>query len=180
MKEQIRPLYSELQGYLSQAPENDGGSLHEESTWGQFHTTIDELNNISGKDYNKFKVQPQPMASGRGSYVLVSQYRTKLSGLISRLYGEYFSDESAPFSGMPSTVITQNQHQSQNVQILLEIQSIIDQKLAETKDETEKSFLQKIKTKLSSVKSVGELISLILSTGTALGLTLEQIYKLFK
>lgn len=181
MKEQVRPLYSELQGYLSQAPGEASRQteFYEESNWGAFHSTISELNTLTGKNYDKFKVTPLH-AGGGSQFVRVTEYRTKLSGLISRLHGEYFSDEREPFSGMPSTIITQTQNQSQNIQILLEIQSVIDKNLTTVEDPTEKSFLQKIKDSLSSVKNITELLNLILATGSSMGLTVEQISKLFK
>jgi len=180
MKEEVRPLYNELQGYLSQAPSETSREteLFEESIWGQFHTTISELNTLTGKNYDKFRVKP--LEGGRSQFVRVSEYRTKLGGLISRLYGEYFGDEPAPFSGMPSTIVTQYQHQSQNVQILLEIQGSIDKILPMVESQTERSFLQKIKGSLSSVRNIRELLNLILTTGSSMGLTLEQISKLFK
>lgn len=181
MKDKIRPLYSELQGYLSQTPDYSSNQteIYEESTWSQFHSTIDELNQVSGKSYDKFKVVSLN-AHGGGAFVRIMEYRTKLGGIISRLHAEYFNDEPAPFSGMPSTIIQQNQNQSQNIQVLLEIQSLIDKKLSDTTDVVEKSFLQRIKDSLASVKSVNDLLGLILSTGSSVGLTLEQITRLFK
>ena len=83
---------------------------------------------------------------------------------------------------MPSTVI--NQHQSQNqtthVQILLDFQSKIDEKIKEHADGSkEKTFLEKIKGALSKVGNVTELFTLILRTGKDMGLTLNDIFKLF-
>jgi len=183
MKNDIRPLYYELQGYLSQSPSFDNKNepiLYEESMWGQFHTTINELNQTTGKNYDKFKITP--LRGDFGPFVRISEYRSKLGGLISRLHGEYFNDEPAPFSGMPNTIIQQNQQQTQStqIQILLEIQSIIDKNLEKTVDPIEKSFLEKIKSSLSLAKSVPELMSLILSTGSSLGMTIDQVLKFFK
>jgi len=117
----------------------------------------------------------------RNRFVLT--YRNKLGGLIARLHGEYFSDEPAPFSGMPNTVINQTQQQSQNfqVQMLLEMQSKIDEKIPELKEGTkEKSFLDKIKSSLPSIKNTTELVSLVLKTGKDFGLTVEQILNILK
>jgi hypothetical protein len=82
------------------------------------------LNNVSNEDYNRFKLR-------KGGWTDSLTYRTKVSGLISRLHGQYFSDEVAPFSGMPSTVITQTQHQSQllQVQMLPDFQDRITEKI---------------------------------------------------
>ena len=114
MKEQVRPIYSELQGYLSQAPARDKGLIFEASIWEQHNQTIDELNTVTGKNYDRYKVEVRSIDWNRTMRrVIDSQsYRIKLGGLVSRLHGEYFSDEPPPFSGMPSTVITQ--HQIQN------------------------------------------------------------------
>lgn len=184
MKEQIRPIYSELQGYLSQAPAGDKGLIFESSIWEQHNQTIDELNNVSGENYNRYKVEVKSIDwNGTMRRVINSQsYRIKLGGLISRLHGKYFSDEPPPFSGMPSTVITQHQIQNQSVhvQILLDIQSKIDEKLREHKEDSkEKTFLEKIKGSLSRVGDIVELVGLILRTGKELGLSIEQVLKMF-
>jgi len=187
MKEKIRPIYSELQGYLSQAPKLE--SLLDRSSdsvlWTQVNNAINELNSVSGKNYDNFKINPEFMnQSGMVShqYVKISAYRSKLGGLIARLHAEYFADEIVPFSGMPSTVITQQQTQSQvtYVQILLDIQSKIDEKLRGYKEgSNEKNFLEKVKDSLSKVGNIVELLALILRTGKEFGLTIEQVLKLF-
>jgi len=181
-KEKIRPIYSELQGYLSQAPKPEDVYIDDLSLWNQYNETIDELNEISGKDYNRFQTKEEDITKGDGYRSLkVSIYRNKLGGLIARLYGEYFSNEPAPFSGMPNTVINQTQQQSQNFQVLFEMRSKIDEKIPEFKEGTkEKSFLDKIKSSLSSIKNTTELFTLILKTGKDSGLTVEQILNILK
>jgi len=188
MKDKIRPIYSELQGYLSQAPKLesplDGSS--DKTPWTQVNNTIDELNSISGKNYDSFKLNPEFM-NQKGMiphyFIKISAYRSKLAGLIARLHGEYFSDEPAPFSGMPSTIITQTQQQSQSfqVQMLLEIRSKIDEKIPKfDKDSKERGFLEKVKGSLASVRNVAELILLLLKTGKDIGLTVDQILNILK
>ena len=185
MKQKIRPIYNELQGYLSQAPNVEKkGLVFEPSIWEQHNETIDELNEASSKDYNRYKVEAKSI-DWNGSFkptMNTQAYRTKLSGLIFRLHGEYFSNEQPPFSEIPSTVITQNQMQSQNifVQVLLEFQSKIDEKLNEYKEDSkEKSFLEKLKSSLSSTSNIFDLLKLTLKIGTEIGLTMNQIIKLF-
>jgi hypothetical protein len=180
-KETIRPIYSELQGYLSQAPKTMDRTdrsvrMAYRRILEQLNNTIDRLNEVSGEDYSRFKVElegePNPLP-----------YRTKLSGLISWLHGEYFSDEQPPFSGMPSTVITQTQQQNQTfqVELLLQMQSKIDEQLhkLEAGDER-RGFLERVKGALKSVRNASELIALWLETGQEFGLTLEQLLELFK
>ena len=180
-KEKIRPFYSELQGYLAQAPSDEKNRyIHNAEFWEQYNSTIQELNSVTGKNYDNFK-----LASMRGSArqaIPVEMYRQKLGGLIARLHGEYFSDEVTPFAEMPSTVISQsqNQNQSLHVQLLLELNDLIHEKLGKVQDGTkEKTFLEKVKASLSSVKSISQLITLILTTSHELGITIEQLKSLF-
>ncbi len=184
MKEKIRPIYSELQGYLSQAPEKNSGNIFEHILWEQINSAIEELNNVSNKNYDRFKISPRSEDwNGQALQIIDAyEYRLKISGLISRLHGEYFSDEVPPFSGMPSTSIQMNQQQNQSVQmqIILDTQDLVNKKIHETSDPLEKNFLEKIKSSLSSIKNVSDLISLILTTGSSLGMNLEQVLKLFK
>lgn len=181
MKEEIKPIYSELRGYLSQAPALK--DLHwtcESSLWDQYNQVIDELNNVSGKDYNRFKIKPRTTGGNRGVGIL--SYRNKLGGLIARLHSEYFSDEPEPFSlsNIPSTVISQTQQQSQS-QILLEVQSKIDEKISKFgKDSKEGKFLEKIKNSLPSIRNISQLIILLLEVGNTVGLTVGQILNIFK
>jgi len=181
--EKIRPIYSELQGYLAQAPGADKGMIFEKSIWEGYHATIDELNAVTGDNYDRYKVQVQPWASSDIGFALsILEYRTKIGGLIARLHGSFFSNEAAPFSGMPNTVITNQQTQSQtvNVQMLLEVQSKIDEVLPTLPEGSkEKGFLERIKSSLGQTKNISELIRLILQTGNDMGITLVQMLKWF-
>ena len=177
----IRPIYSELQGYLSQAPKpkETYENTDDSSLWNQHNETINELNEISGDNYDRFKIREDELIKTEyGQLIKISTYRNKLGGLIARLHGEYFFDETVPFSDMPNTVINQMQQQNQSfqVQMLLEIQSKIDEKIPEFKEGTkEKSFLDKIKESLSSIKNTTELLALILKTGKDFDLRVDQI-----
>ncbi|MDO8739946.1 MAG: hypothetical protein Q7J54_00035 [Candidatus Woesearchaeota archaeon] len=185
-KEKVRPIYSELQGYLSQAPKLDTTSTRTSDSvfWIQINNTINELNKITEKNYDSFRLSPEIMR-GNGmnthEYIHIATYRLKLGGLIAKLHGEFFSEEPAPFSGMPSTIInqTQQQNQSLQVQMLLEMQEEINKKIQKTEDPQEKTFLEKIKSSLSSVKNAAEFVALVLKVGNDLGLTIQQIMKLF-
>jgi len=182
MKEKLRPIYSELQGYLSQAPA-DGTVLFEPSLWRQINQAVDELRSVTGNDYGRYKMTELEQAHGSSQQFMGSEaYRAKLAGLISRLHGQHFHDEPPPFAGMPSTIITQQQTQDQttHVQILLDIESKIDEKLKAYPDESgERTFLEKVKASLSKVSNVTELPIVILKTAKEVGLSVEQLSKLF-
>ena len=177
--ERTRPLYSEFQGYLSQAPASGYfPSPVFESLRKSLEETIDELNIATGKDYNRFKLLNTESRE-------VSVYRSKISGLISRLYGTYFSFESPPLSGHPQTIINQHQIQKQNqsqasiIGVILDVRDKIDEKLITVEDPQERSFLEKIRDGLREVHNVLELIQLIVTAAKATNLTLDKITSFF-
>ena len=177
-KEKIRPIYSELQGYLSQMP-NHGFSSSEE-LWKRPNEAVDELINISGKqEYTRFKIAT--LNGDIGPFIRVESARTNLGGLISRLHAEYFFDEQPPFSGMPQTVINQNQSQNQNqsISIVLEIQEKIISEIPKHKEGSkERSFLEKVKSALPSIKTITDIISTILKIGSELNLSAQEIHNI--
>lgn len=180
-KEDVRPIYAELQGCLSQAPpgkdKNGVSRAPSDVILEHFNHVIDELNNVSNEDYNRFKLRT-------GGWTDSLTYRTKVSGLISRLHGQYFVDDIAPFSSMPSTVITQTQQQSQSFQIelLLQIQSKIDEQLSklEAGDTKRRNFLEKVKGALKSVRNSTGFVALLLTTAQEFGLSVKDLLELFK
>lgn len=181
MKGKLRPIYHELQGYLSQAPA-DGAVVFDSSVWELINQTIGELKSITNENYDRYKIKELKTSQSGGQFMDSQAYRAKLAGLISRLHGQYFHDEPPPFTGMPSTVITQQQSQNQStlIQILLDVRSKIDEKLREYTDESpQRTFLQKVKDPLSKVGNVIQLFSLIFNTAKEVGLSTEQLSKLF-
>ena len=185
MKNKIRPIYQELQGYLSQTPVPDKPYIttEDESLWSQMNLAIDELNEITGKNYDRFKITPKGTAMSGTAYIELTAIRSKLGGLIDRLNGEYFSDEDRPFGRTPTTIITQSQAQEQSTQVvvLLEVQEKILERLKDNQiAPEEKRFLQKLKDNLSGVRDFIELIRLILITAQDTGLDLENLTRVFK
>jgi hypothetical protein len=148
IKEKLRPLYSELKGYLAQVPDYAEGAvdtIQEKCIWELYNKTVDLINEILEDDFRRFRIELEH----EGEYIFLHHYRNMLGGLISRLHGEYFADEPNPLDGVPSTVIAQSQHQNQSI-MLLEIQSIIYGKLPNYPDGSkEKDFLQKLKIRLA-------------------------------
>lgn len=98
MKDKVKPIYFELQGYLSQAPEREKGLIFEKEVWTQHNKTIGELEEITGKKYDRYRINPESTDwNGVMRQCITCQaYRTILGGLISRLHGEYFPDEISP------------------------------------------------------------------------------------
>ena len=182
-KEKLRPLYSEFQGYLSQAPMGKAATdvISDKALWDQYNETVKLLAEITGEDYSRFLIQ-SVRAGGPGDFIFLSTYRQKLGGLISHIHGKYFSDENPPFSGMPSTIITQTQQQKQStdIQVYLDIQSKIDQALQSAEDgSNEKGFLEKFKSTLSTASNVTDLFKLGLQLAKDYGVGIATLIKLF-
>lgn len=176
---EIKPLYGELIGYMAQAPNIT--YMYESGLWEHFHGLIEQLNKITGNDYSRFKIRVYP---GHDTpYVKGNEYRSNLNGLIMNLYSSYFSSENPPFSGSPQTIVNQNQTQNQEVSVtmIMEFQSFIDKQLYgnQSISETERSFLEKVKANLPSLKTAADLVSTIISVAKSLGLSLDQIKNSF-
>lgn len=183
IKEKIRPVFQELQGYLSQTPlpKNTDDTIYDDNSWNQVNGCIDELNTITKKDYSKFKIVPEN-GYGGGHFLKVFVLRQKLGGLIDKLHAEYFLGDERPFSSKPSTIFTQSQSQKQsvNVTMVLQIQEKVIEKLNDPNiSSIEKSFLEKVKEGLSGVKSVMDIINLILVSAGSVGLAVDGLMKLF-
>lgn len=179
-KKIIRPIYSELQGFLSQAPKK---ALHitVQQFWIQYNSTVDELTELAEEDYEKYRLVPLTYPDGE-QYIVTSVYLQKLGGLIARLHGKYFSDEQVPFAEMPSTIIHQNQTQTQSVEIefVLEVSNLINDKLQTAKDGSkEKTFLEKVRSSLGAVRNVSQLIPLIIKTANEMGISINELSDLF-
>ncbi len=98
MKDVVRPIYYELQGHLMQAPPAASNLIFESEIWNQHNQTLSELENVTGKNYERFKCVPKSIEwNGTMRTVIYAQaYRTILGGLIMRLYGEFFYEEEQP------------------------------------------------------------------------------------
>ena len=181
-KDKLRPIYYELQGYLSaiQAPKQIFDSTHNARIWEQFNKAVDILSKEAGEDFSRFKISPRH-SEHSGQYVEINEYRQIASGLISFLHGKYYSDEPSPLSGVPQTLIQQSQQQVQSVIMILEMQSILDRNIPlHSPDSKEHGFLTKLKSALPSITNIGSLLLQIMQLAKDYELGIEDIIKFFK
>ena len=94
-KNNVRPIYRKLQRCLLQTsrPIELYDDMTEESIWIQYNDLIDNLNNTTGDNYDKFKVVPE---GDKEPTLKLTVYRDKLGGLINHLRTKYFPDEPEP------------------------------------------------------------------------------------
>ncbi len=187
--EKIKAIYGELKGYLDQAPvyEQSSHYLSDETLWEQYNACITELTEVSEEDYSRFLIGGSSLISLHGGKkgLPLSVYKQRLGGIIGALHSTYFSQEKPPFNWGnegASTVVSQNQSQSQSfrVELVLEVQELVMSKMDKYDEGTkEKKFLTKVKELLSGVSTGTQLINMICKEAKSLGLTVEQIIDLF-
>ena len=180
IKLRVRAIYSELIGYLSQCPiaKNPSDIFANSSPWKQHNAAILELKAVTGEDYDRFVIKPEYLNGHEIVHIVT--YRQALGGLIRRIHGTHFSDEAAPFTPTPQTVVSQSQHQTQSVQMLLDFQSKIDQELRNVPgDQKKEGFLKECKQQLGHVKDVNDLVKLMITTARQFGLNLADLIALF-
>jgi hypothetical protein len=193
-KEQIKPIYEELQGYYSQATRIRSDIIYEDAVWEQYNMAVDALSEVSGADYGRFKAIPLPEHSESiyGEEVRTPErigtlgYSSKLSGLINRLHAEFFSDEPSPFADSPDMVIsqTQQQYQSIHVQMIMEIQEYLTRSEGQFKEGSkERGFIDKakgfLKSAASGVTSAAQLMLLLLNVAKECGLNIDDMQRIF-
>lgn len=186
MKEEVRSLYAELQGYLSQVPVgvSETSWTQDRSLWTQLNHVVEQLNQLTGKDYSRFKITPvhRRVTQNSSPYETVrySTYKASLGALIAKIHVEYFRDEEEPpFRTMPNTVINQTQTQTQSLNVILEIQEKLITEIPKHKEGSkERTFLEKVKTALPSIKTGTDILSSVLKIGAEVGLDASKIHSL--
>jgi len=187
IQEELRPVYQELQGILSQTPQPSQPmqeAFTDSSTWTQVNGAITEVIKITGNaDYERMKIIPQERV-GSG-FVMIYTFRLKLGSIIDRLHAKYYAEEVRPFSGGPTQVIQQTQSQDQSTEVrvsmLVEMQERITEKLRDDKiTPDERSFLEQLKSSVKGAKSVIELIGMVITLASQMGIDLTSLSNLFR
>ena len=179
--EKVRPIYEELKGYLAQFPPAEKAYyIYNSSYWTQIEGCIQQLNEITGKDYSKFKITVIASRGRDEEHIENSEYRSKVNGLIMNLKGTYFQHDN-PFGSSPMVEV----HQTQNVQVtmLLEVGTLIDKQLfgenAKNLTPQQKTFLEKVKATLPTIKTTAELLGLVIQTAKESGVDIHSLAKAF-
>lgn len=182
IKQKVQPIYKQLQGYLGQAPTTkDGYYDYNSFYWTSLNQCIEELKKITGDDYSRFQVKIIPRQGGDGEKIDRNEYRMQVNALIMYLKGRYFPDETDPFGGSP--LVSVNQSQNVQVTMLLEVTTLIDKILygenGKNLKPEEKTFLEKVKNTLPSVKTAAELLAIVVKMAKDSGLDIHTVAKIF-
>jgi hypothetical protein len=185
MEEKIKHIYGELRGMLKQAP--DAHYLHgdDHHLWERLTSISTTLVQLTGdEDYSYFAIHPKSeyseMTSSLDISVSGNEYRTKLGGLITRLHDAYFAEQTDPLSGAPSMVNNISQNQSVSVQLYVDLALELKSALERAETPTEKSFIQSLLDKVSTVKTFMDFSLLMNSLAMQFGITPDRVQQLFK
>ena len=183
---QIKSIYLELQGYLLESPEykdyqNQAGETFDSNLWNKFNSTLDRLNSVADNRYNEFSLHPTSTRPGGPIHLSVNFYRSNLSGLILKLYADYFPDDR-PFvtrSESGQFVLNQNIHQEQSVYINLFKEQIEEKISMYEEGSNEKSFLEKLKGYVATTNNITDIVRATARLAKKAGLSLDDITNIF-
>ncbi len=181
-KEELRPIYEELQGYLQQA---DAADSYNHELWQSYHRVIALLNELSDEDFNRFQVTVIPHSAYQHvplpEHVDLGEYRAKLTGLICHLHGKYFPNEPHPLGLRSSIVASQIQAPSVPAQMLREITEHLSRHEARFQEGSkERGFIDQVRQSGVRVPAtVAEAMLWLLKTAGECGLNVEDLQRVF-
>lgn len=181
---QIKSIYIELQGYLLSSPEPrnnlpDGGYITDEDMWVKFNITLDRLNKVTDNIFTNHKMSYK--VRGNTQYITIDYYRSNLSGLIFRLYADYFPHDPPLVTQSESGqfVLNQNIHQEQTVSINI-FKEQIEEKISTYKEGSkERNFLEKLKGYVATTNNITDIVRTTIGLAKKFGLSFDDISNIF-
>jgi hypothetical protein len=181
-KEELKPIYEELQGYLQQA---DMADAYNHELWQNYHRVIALLNELSDEDFNRFQVTIIPHNTYQHvplpEHVDPGEYKAKLTGLVRYLHAKYFPNEPHPLDFRPLTVLSQSQTPSVPVQMLREITEHLSRHVTQFQEGSkERGFIDQVRgSGVRGPTTVAEAILWLLKTAGDYGLNVEDMRRVF-
>jgi len=148
--QQIKSLYGELAGLLSQLPMAEKSRWVSKSTGDLYNLTVDELIKLSDTNYARLKLTDNDKSdySNDDNDFDTSNLRAKLGALVKRLEEEYGFNKSVASAHSAPVIVTVNQNQEVTLSVT-PIQQIIDS----ADDDEIKKELEELKTILETTKN---------------------------
>jgi hypothetical protein len=173
----IKPLYEELKGMRDAIP--TGTSVYDNGISTKYHQTLAAVSELIGDlqtdDYKLSLDHAIYPGMKEGSRVLLDQYRINLNAIIGNLKGRFDFDSNQNHTG--HTFI---QNQSVSIELVLNLQEkIINLEKKYDEGTPEKTFLQKLKGSLSSIKDATDIIKIVLVEAQKAGITLDKLASMF-
>jgi hypothetical protein len=187
-KEKIRPYYEELKSLLDTLPlpdEFNKNRLGDFEPVSHLNVVVSLVSAIADENLDRFRFPYEPQSSSIAPIPdSLSVLRGKINTLVGYLYGQFYKDEQAPFSGYPQTIntLTAMQEQTVKVDFRIELQTFLDQRLKDKEfqnDCPERNFIQKLKDVISKAKDAAEVMSAVFTLANKIGLTTATLASIF-
>jgi hypothetical protein len=159
---EILGAYKELKGVLNSLGDKEDWFTDREFT-PQANRVIDRIGSVCPEigDIESYKLQQDALQDGR-LVVRVIPTKQKLMGLLGRMEGLYDIGEQNSPNGH-TFIQQQSQSQSQHITFVLDLQEKIIKEIPKHAEGTkERSFLEKLKASLPSIKDTTDILSTVL------------------
>ncbi|KKS37967.1 MAG: hypothetical protein UV01_C0006G0011 [Parcubacteria group bacterium GW2011_GWA2_42_14] len=177
-KKAILGVYEELKGLLVAIEsknswfDDNGFSAHANLIIERVPIVCPEIEDVA-----TYRIRPEHI-NDRGNIVKPIPAKAKLNSIIGRLKGLYGLDTPTKNDGN-TFIQNQSQNQSQFLNFALELQEKIISEIPKYAEGTkERSFLEKLKSALPTIKSATDILSKALRIGADFGLDPATIHKL--
>ncbi len=173
---EVKSIYEELIGILV--------SLEDASSWFDDNGFSQRANEVIRrtamvcpeiKNIESYLIKPG-YSDQRGEIIYTTPTKANLNSLLGRIRGFYELEELHTSNGH---TFIQNQTQNQSQSIALEIQERIISEIPKyTEGSKERTFLEKLKASLPTIRGATDILSSVLKIGPELGLDIATIRKL--
>lgn len=149
----------------------------------QYQQTIKKLHELTGEDVDHFL--PDVTRNNRGIWYKPIDLKAQVSSLLSWIRASYLPNKETPHYALQSSATTSiNQTVNQEVNVMqvvtLDIAELLTAKQEEFNEGSpERTFIQRVKGGLRTVKDTAALLALIAETAQQCGLTADQLSKIF-
>lgn len=178
--QKVKEIYFQLKSLLANVPKYKD---YDKDLAKEYNNDIQELIEITNdKDYDKYILDKVMTAGVMGGEYLAypkDHFVNKCSRLISMLNTKYEFEETN--SNTQSAInINQTQTTEVNFHMILDLQEKIINKISdENTTPKQKSFLEKVKKNLTSIKNYFQFAVMLINLGKESGLELDDLHELF-
>lgn len=178
MKEKIKPLYEELKGMLSAMPEEN--LILDKGISEKYNATVSKISGLIPEIVaSEYLIQSEFISlqfGGGDQRINKNHYKMKLSALLGQLRGRFDFDSAVNTSGGHTFI----QNQTVSVEFVLNLQEkIIELIEKQEKGTAERTFLEKVKESIASIKNGTDIVKTVLVEANKAGISLEKLVSIF-
>lgn len=177
MKESIKPYYEELKGMMENMPEEN--LFIDKGISEKYNKTLQKISDLIPEIlFDEYSIQSEYVElqfQGGQQKIDRNQYRMKLGALIGQMRGRFDFDSQSSNGG--HTFI---QNQVVSVELVLNLQEKIIKLIDNYSEGTpERSFLEKVKESISTIKNGTDIIRIVLAEAQRAGISIDKLISIF-